>query len=33
VAPWQRIVVAGVYLGLAALLVIGMSATHVPRNF
>jgi Zn-dependent protease len=33
VAPWQRLVVAGVYLGLAALLVIGMSATHVPRNF
>ena len=33
VAPWQRLVVAGVYLGLAVLLVIGMSATHVPRNF
>jgi Zn-dependent protease len=33
VAPWQRLVVAGVYLGLAALLVVGMSATHVPRNF
>jgi Zn-dependent protease len=33
VAPWQRLVVAGVYLGLAALLVLGMDATHVPRNF
>jgi Zn-dependent protease len=33
VAPWQRLVVATVYLGLAALLVVGMSATHVPRSF
>ena len=33
VEPWQRAVVAAVYLGLAALLVVGMSATHVPRHF
>jgi Zn-dependent protease len=33
VKPWQRAVVAAVYLGLAALLVVGMSATHVPRSF
>lgn len=29
----QRLAVAVVYLGLAALLVLGMDATHVPRNF
>ncbi len=33
VKPWQRAVVFLVYVGLAALLVVGMSATHVPRNF
>jgi len=33
VKPWQRVAVAGVYLGLAILLVIGMHATHVPRDF
>jgi Zn-dependent protease len=33
VRPWQRLTVAAVYLGLAALLVLGMSATHVPRSF
>jgi Zn-dependent protease len=33
VRPWQRLVVAVTYLGLAALLVLGMHATHVPRNF
>ncbi len=33
VKPWQRTVVAAVYLSLAALLVLGMEATHVPRNF
>jgi Zn-dependent protease len=33
VKPWQRVVVAVVYLGLAALLVVGMTATHVPRSF
>jgi Zn-dependent protease len=33
VKPWQRAAVATVYLGLAALLVVAMGATHVPRNF
>ena len=33
VKPWQRVVVAVVYLCLAALLVVGMTATHVPRSF
>ena len=33
VKPWQRAVVAAVYLGLAAFLVLAMNATHVPRNF
>jgi Zn-dependent protease len=33
VKPWQRIVVAALYFGLAALLVVGMSHTHVPRDF
>jgi Zn-dependent protease len=33
VEPWQRAVVAVVYLGLALLLVLGMEATHVPRDF
>jgi Zn-dependent protease len=33
VRPWQRAVVATVYLGLAALLVVAMDATHVPRDF
>jgi Zn-dependent protease len=33
VRPWQRIAVATGYLGLAALLVLAMSATHVPRSF
>ena len=33
VTPWQRLAVAVVYLGLAVLLVLGMDATHVPRNF
>jgi Zn-dependent protease len=33
VRPWQRVVVATVYLGLAAFLVLAMSATHVPRSF
>ena len=32
VTGWQRAVVATVYLTLAALLVLGMSATHVPRG-
>jgi Zn-dependent protease len=33
VKPWQRAVVAAVYLGLAGLLVLAMDATHVPRHF
>jgi Zn-dependent protease len=33
VTPWQRLTVAVVYLGLAVLLVLGMDATHVPRDF
>jgi Zn-dependent protease len=33
VKPWQRAVVAAVYLGLAAFLVVAMNATHVPRHF
>jgi Zn-dependent protease len=32
VTGWQRAVVACTYLGLAALLVLGMSATHVPGS-
>jgi Zn-dependent protease len=32
VAPRDRILVGVVYLGLVALLVIGMSATHLPRT-
>ena len=33
VKPWQRVVVGAAYLGLAGLLVLGMSATHVPHAF
>jgi Zn-dependent protease len=33
IAPWQRVAVATVYLGLAAFLAFGMSETHVPRDF
>jgi Zn-dependent protease len=33
VKPWQRIVIAVLYFGLAALLVFGMEHTHVPRDF
>jgi hypothetical protein len=33
VLPWQRVVVAVVYFGLAALLVFGMHASKVPRDF
>jgi Zn-dependent protease len=33
VRPWQRIVIALLYFGLAALLVVGMGHTHVPRDF
>jgi Zn-dependent protease len=33
VAPWQRVAAAVGYFGLAALLVLGMSATHLERTF
>jgi len=33
VLPWQRAAVAIAYFGLAALLVLGMHETHVPRSF
>jgi len=33
VRPWQRILIAALYFGLAALLVLGMEQTHVPRDF
>jgi hypothetical protein len=32
VAPRGRLIVGAVYLGLIALLVIGMDATHLPRT-
>lgn len=33
VLPWQRAAVAVAYFGLAALLVLAMHETHVPRDF
>jgi len=33
VKPWQRAAVFVTYVGLAALLVLGMHAAHVPRHF
>ena len=33
IAPWQRAVVGVTYLGLAALLAVAMSATHIERSF
>jgi Zn-dependent protease len=33
VAPWQRAVVGVTYVGLAALLVVAMSASHLERTF
>src|SRR3954469_990843 len=33
VLPWQRLTAAVSYFGLAALLVLGMHATHVPHQF
>ena len=33
VRPWQRLFAAVAYFGLAALLVLGMHATHVPHRF
>jgi Zn-dependent protease len=32
IAPWQRIAVGVTYVGLAALLVLGMDATHLERD-
>ena len=32
VTPWQRAAVAVTYVGLAALLLVAMSATHIPRS-
>jgi Zn-dependent protease len=33
VKPHQRLIIGVLYFGLAALLVLGMHATHVPRSF
>jgi Zn-dependent protease len=33
VRPWQRLVAAFSYFGLAIALVVGMHATHVPHSF
>jgi hypothetical protein len=33
VEPWQRVAASVGYFGLAALLVLGMSASFVDRNF
>jgi Zn-dependent protease len=33
VKPWQRVTAAVAYFGLAALLVLAMSATHIERTF
>jgi Zn-dependent protease len=33
VKPWQRLAVGGTYVGLAALLALAMSATHLERTF
>ena len=33
VLPWQRLTAAFSYFGLAALLVVGIHATHVPHHF
>src|SRR2546425_2137386 len=33
VAPHRRVIIGLLYFGLAALLVLGMHATHVPRHF
>ncbi len=32
IAPWQRVVVAVVYLGLAAVLAVAMSASYIERD-
>ena len=33
IPPWQRAVVGVTYFGLAALLALAMSATHIERTF
>jgi Zn-dependent protease len=33
IAPWQRVVVAVLYLGLAAALAVAMSASYIERDF
>jgi Zn-dependent protease len=33
IAPWQRVAVAVVYLGLAAALAVAMSASYIERDF
>jgi Zn-dependent protease len=33
VRPWQRVAAGGTYIALAALLALGMSATHLERTF
>jgi Zn-dependent protease len=33
VKPHQRLIIGALYFGLAILLVLGMHATHVPRDF
>jgi hypothetical protein len=33
VKAWQRLTVAGAYVGLAALLAVAMTATHLERHF
>ena len=33
VQPWQRVAVGGAYFGLAAVLLLAMSATHIDRGF
>ena len=32
IEPWQRVAVGAVYVGLSAVLVLGMAATHVPQD-
>jgi Zn-dependent protease len=33
VEPWQKVVVAGLYLGLVITLAVAMSATHIEKDF
>jgi hypothetical protein len=32
IRPWQRVAVGAVYVGLSAVLVLAMAATHVPQD-